>query len=499
MESSGRKSVPIGRTLRADLALWRTHITELRVTLLGTADGARWAGASDASLGGLGGWARVRSPADGSATILYFHASLADIPPEWSRVIFPAHRVPEPADVAALELLASCLLVCMVVPRMSCSDKLVLFSDNSSCVRALERCFSSTPRGRTITDSPQSTGAFKGPLSLRRRRIRAYPRVSAQQRLSPQASAAVRYASAVSGNSLEAFVRSGHAWSTHSQYRSALNLYSAICASNGTPPVPVGARSLVLLVSSMARARYAFSTITKYCSQLALRAAERDVGSAVARAFTLTKDQVFRVTRALDVVDVGFGDGSLVGTMALLRVSEMLNIEAQHVEPFHTVVDSALITGITLKIPRSKCDQGAKGVWRPIPCTGPQAGVDDDPVACSSRFCAAHCLLRRAASAAAPVDRLFPFAYSTFNDNLKSAMARVLDLPQAGIRLSSHTMRRSGSAICCGSDNFATPTVAEFGRWASTESLENVYLRDNADAFNRFVVGLLATWSSCGA
>ncbi|KAF4719714.1 hypothetical protein FOZ63_017957, partial [Perkinsus olseni] len=246
----------------------------------------------------------------------------------------------------------------------------------------------------------------------------------------------------------------------------ALNLYSAICASNGTPPVPVGARSLVLLVRNAARLSGDLHPSDGEAAsvQLALRAAERDVGSAVAH-------QVFRVTRALDVVDVGFGDGFLrdASTSSLSTPWwTQPSVRAPH--HGHNVEDPSF-----------------------------EAGVDDDPVSCSSRFCAAHCLLRRAASAAAPVVRLFPFAYSTFNDNLKSAMARVLDLPQAGIRLSSHTMRRSGSAICCGSDNFATPTVAGFGRWASTETLENVYLRDIADAFNRFVVGLLATWSPSGA
>ncbi|EER16811.1 hypothetical protein Pmar_PMAR020341 [Perkinsus marinus ATCC 50983] len=142
-----------GRTLRADLSLWRVGISELHVTLLATASGVVWTGASDASLPGLGGWARVKSSADDRATILYFHATLADIPPEWYQVIFQDRRAPEPADVAALELLASGLLVCMVVSRMIYTNKLVLFSDNSSCIRALERCFSSTSRGAHILRS----------------------------------------------------------------------------------------------------------------------------------------------------------------------------------------------------------------------------------------------------------------------------------------------------------------------------------------------------------
>ncbi|EER01351.1 hypothetical protein Pmar_PMAR004224 [Perkinsus marinus ATCC 50983] len=266
----------------------------------------------------------------------------------------------------------------------------------------------------------------------------------------------------------------------------------------------------------MTKAGYAFSTITKYCSQvrnaarlnntlrlndadqatiqLAMRSAERQLGSATARALTLSKEQVLQVATELDRVRVDFADGFLVGTMGLLRVAEMLYIRAQDVDPFATTADGIPVCGATLKITRSKCDQGAKGVWRPLPCTSsPRVNL---PTVCSSRFCAAHLLLRRAAAANNMTDRLFPFSNSAFSAHLRSAMATVIGQPNESVRLSSHTMRRSGSAICCDAPNFSVPLVAEFGRWSTADTLQNVYLRDNAHAFNRFVSGLLVAWGS---
>ncbi|KAF4681659.1 hypothetical protein FOZ63_017621 [Perkinsus olseni] len=146
MESSGRRSVSVGRSICADLNLWKVRIESLQCVVLPLPLDAPVVSGSDASTKGLGGWVSV--PSEGRpSSVFFFQCGLQDIPSGILEFLVedPAAGAC-PSDMACLEMLAMCLGFCLALSKAGSSHSLVLLCDNEPAVRALRKCYSSAPR-----------------------------------------------------------------------------------------------------------------------------------------------------------------------------------------------------------------------------------------------------------------------------------------------------------------------------------------------------------------
>ncbi|KAF4647795.1 hypothetical protein FOZ61_003660, partial [Perkinsus olseni] len=106
MESSGRRSVTVGRSICADLNLWKVRIESLQCVVLPLPFDDPVVSGSDASTRGLGGWVSV--PSEGRhPSVFFFQCGIQDIPSGILEFLVedPAAGA-RPSDMACLEMLA---------------------------------------------------------------------------------------------------------------------------------------------------------------------------------------------------------------------------------------------------------------------------------------------------------------------------------------------------------------------------------------------------------
>ncbi|KAF4647298.1 hypothetical protein FOL46_004452, partial [Perkinsus olseni] len=126
MESSGRRSVTVGRSICADLNLWKVRIESLQCVVLPLPFDDPVVSGSDASTRGLGGWVSV--PSEGRhPSVFFFQCGIQDIPSGILEFLVedPAAGA-RPSDMACLEMLAMCLDFCLALSKAGSSHLLVL-------------------------------------------------------------------------------------------------------------------------------------------------------------------------------------------------------------------------------------------------------------------------------------------------------------------------------------------------------------------------------------
>ncbi|KAF4652315.1 hypothetical protein FOZ61_009760, partial [Perkinsus olseni] len=212
---------------------------------------------------------------------------------------------------------------------------------------------------------------------------------------------------------------------------------------------------------------------------LSLRSAGKVLGKGkVVRAHTLSLPQVSQVLHLLNGPHrIMF----LVGTCALLRVSELFNLTKRCV--------SYTGSSVIFRITTSKTDVFSAGSTVPVGC--PES-ISSSVSSCSSPLCVLHSLKRFVPGQPMQDSLLFPKRYQeTFKDALTEALFTVMgDKP----RCTSHAMRRTGATIAF-RQGMRLEEIAILGRWSGTETLTAHYLRDASDEVTRIANEVARVWS----
>ncbi|KAF4652354.1 hypothetical protein FOL47_011140 [Perkinsus chesapeaki] len=305
----------------------------------------------------------------------------------------------------------------------------------------------------------------------------------------------------ISSREVSAFCLSGYSKGTLSQMKSAWNLYLNVTAAASVAPLPLSRLSLCSFVCAMTKADYAYNSVLRYLTHvknkasisgyksapttdfwvtLALRASGKLLGKGtVLRAHTLTIEQVPSI---LEKLNEAHATMFLLGTVALLRISELQRVQVQDI-----VFTS---TGIHLRIPRSKTDQCASGRVVPLVCLSSSFSSSKR---CTSNLCVPHALkhwLDSSPDLSASSNLFTKEQSNSFPMSLSDAL---FDLLGNRPRCTTHCMRRSGALIAF-RRGMPLEEIALLGRWSGTQTLVDNYLRDATDELSQISKQVFKVW-----